>query len=96
MSTSDEGATRGVTEQMRDTARQVKDDVRALGTQMRDVANEKMHGLKDQAAEYYRQGKIRARAIEEDMVDYIREKPMTSLLVAAGVGVLLGIFLRRR
>jgi ElaB/YqjD/DUF883 family membrane-anchored ribosome-binding protein len=82
-------------EQIRDTARQVKENVSALGSQMRDVASEKFGELKGQAAEYYRQGKIRARAFEEDVVDYIREKPVQSILIAAGVGLVLGVFFRR-
>ena len=86
----------GTGEAIRDTARQVKENVSALGSQMRDVASEKLSNLKGQAAEYYRQGKIRARAMEEDVVDYIREKPVQSILIAAGVGLLLGVFFRRR
>ncbi len=82
-------------EQLRDTARQAKETVSALGSQMRDVAGEKFNEIKGQAAEYYRQGKIRARAFEEDVVDYIREKPVQSILIAAGVGLVLGVFFRR-
>jgi ElaB/YqjD/DUF883 family membrane-anchored ribosome-binding protein len=95
MSEMEQGASQGTTEQLREGARQVSQNVRALGSQMRDVAGEKMRDLKDQAAEYYRQGKLRARAIEEDVVDYVRAKPVQSLLIAAGVGLILGVMMRR-
>ena len=98
MSTSDEAVAQGSgsTQQLRDSARQVKQDVRELGSQMRDVAGAKIGDLKDQAADYYRRGKLRAQAMEEDAIDYIRARPVKSLLVAAGVGLLLGVFFRRR
>jgi ElaB/YqjD/DUF883 family membrane-anchored ribosome-binding protein len=86
----------GTAEKLRDTAHDVKENVRALGTQMRDVATEKYDQIRDQASEYYRQGKLRAQAIEEDMIDFVREKPVKAVLIAAGVGLLLGVFLRRR
>lgn len=48
-----------------------------------------------QAEEYYEMGKARAHDFEESVEEYIRQKPIQSVLIAAGVGAALGLLLRR-
>jgi len=69
--------------------------LRDAGSQIRDAATEKVSQLRDQAGEYYEQGKQRAQEWEQGLEEYIREKPVQSLLIAAGVGMLLGILWKR-
>jgi ElaB/YqjD/DUF883 family membrane-anchored ribosome-binding protein len=47
------------------------------------------------ASDYYQQGREQAIVWQEQLEQQIREKPIQSLLIAGGVGVLLGILLRR-
>ena len=47
------------------------------------------------ASDYYQQGREQAVVWQEQLEQQIREKPIQSLLIAGGVGVLLGILLRR-
>lgn len=47
------------------------------------------------ASDYYQQGRDQAAVWQEQLEQQIREKPIQSLLIAGGVGVLLGILLRR-
>jgi len=80
-----------VTEQ----AQQVGQNLRDLGGQVRDAAREKYDQLSDQAQDYYQQGRQKAQEWEEGLESYIQEKPLQSVLIAAGVGVLLGLLWKR-
>ena len=95
MSRMDEGQATGAGQTFRDTANQVQQTLRDAGSQVRDAASEKVNQLRDQAGEYYEQGKQRAQEWEQGLEDYIREKPIKSLLIAAGVGMLLGVLWKR-
>ena len=85
----------GAGEQMRNTAAQVQQNLRDMGSQVRDAAEEKFNNLRDQAAEYYDQGRERAQEWEQNLESYVQDQPIKSLLIAAGVGALLGFLWRR-
>ena len=82
-------------EQPRDTAQQVGENLRNMGSQVRDAATEKYGQLRDQASDYYQQGRERAQEWEQSLEQYVQEKPIQSILIAAGVGMLLGILWKR-
>jgi ElaB/YqjD/DUF883 family membrane-anchored ribosome-binding protein len=86
-----QGSGGGVT----DTASQVGQNLRDLGGQVRDVATQKYEQLRDSASEYYQQGRERAQEWEQNIEEYVREKPLQAVLIAAGVGVLLGLLWKR-
>ncbi|MDB5292673.1 MAG: hypothetical protein JWL69_3914 [Phycisphaerales bacterium] len=78
-----------------ETAQQVGQNLRELGGQVRDAAREKYEQLSEQANQYYEQGREKAQEWEEGLESYVREKPIQSLLIAAGVGMLLGVLWKR-
>jgi ElaB/YqjD/DUF883 family membrane-anchored ribosome-binding protein len=78
-----------------DKATQVGQNLRELGSQARDVAGQKYEQLRDSAADYYQQGKDRAVEWEHSLESYVHEKPLQAVLIAAGIGVLLGILWKR-
>ena len=78
-----------------EAATQVGQNLRDLGGQVRDMATERYSQLKDQASEYYETGRERAREWEEGLEQYVQEKPLQAVLIAAGVGVLLGLLWKR-
>ena len=82
-------------DQLRDKAAEVGQNLRDIGGQVRDAASEKYHKLRDQAGEYYNQGREAAMEWEQGLENYIQEKPIKAVLIAAGVGVLLGLLWRR-
>jgi ElaB/YqjD/DUF883 family membrane-anchored ribosome-binding protein len=82
-------------QQLKDTASQVASQVRDLGSQARDVATEQYQAVRDGAAEYYNAGREKAQQWEQQLEDYVREQPLKSVLIAAGVGVLLGVIWKR-
>src|SRR5438094_655821 len=59
------------------------------------VAGARYNQLRDQASQYYDQGRQRAQEWEESLENYIHEKPLQAVLIAAGVGVLLGLLWKR-
>jgi ElaB/YqjD/DUF883 family membrane-anchored ribosome-binding protein len=80
---------------LRDSASQVGENLRNVGSQLRDTATEQYSQLRDQASDYYEQGRQRAMEMEQGLEQYVQEKPIQSLLMAAGVGLLLGILWKR-
>ena len=78
-----------------DKAAEVGQNLRDLGGQVRDQAREKYEQLSDQARNYYDQGRQAAQEWEQGLESYVQEKPMQALLIAAGVGMLLGILWKR-
>ena len=80
---------------LRDTAGQVGENIRNLGSQVRDQATQQYDQLRNQATEYYEQGRQRAMEMEQSLEQYVQEKPIQALLMAAGVGMLLGILWKR-
>lgn len=76
-------------------AQQVGQNLRDLGGQVRDAAREKYNELSESAQEYYQQGRQKAQEWEEGLESYIQEKPLQAVLIAAGVGMLLGLLWKR-
>jgi ElaB/YqjD/DUF883 family membrane-anchored ribosome-binding protein len=85
----------------------VREEVRELGRVTRDAAQEKLDGARQTAEEVYQQGRQKAEElldqgkrkagdVEDQVVDYIREKPLKALAIAAGVGLVLGVFFSKR
>ena len=78
-------------EQGQDLGTQVQD----LGTQVSHTAQELTAQGKEVAAEYYQEGRERVLAWQQQLEEQVREKPMQSLLIAAGIGLVIGLLKRR-
>jgi ElaB/YqjD/DUF883 family membrane-anchored ribosome-binding protein len=86
-----ETATR-LRDQVSETRDQVREHAREVGGQAKELGNEAM----EVASAYYEQGREKMRKWEETLETQLREKPIQSLLIAGGVGLLLGLLWRRR
>jgi ElaB/YqjD/DUF883 family membrane-anchored ribosome-binding protein len=84
------------TEQVKKGASQVGEGIRNLGEQVKETAQEKYESLRDAASDYYETGRERAQQWEEGLEGYVQDKPVKALLIAAGVGFLLGAIWKRR
>lgn len=82
-------------DEVRNRAADVGENVRDLASNAKEMARETIHRVKDSAADAYRQGKDRAARWQDDLETTIREKPLTSILIAAGVGLVVGFLWRR-
>jgi ElaB/YqjD/DUF883 family membrane-anchored ribosome-binding protein len=83
------------TEGIRDAAAQVQQGLRDVGNQVRDSATQTYDQVRQTANEYYEQGRQRYSEWEAGIEQYVQEKPIQSLMIAAGVGMLLGVLWKR-
>jgi len=86
---------KGQTQGVGAAAGQMGQQLRDLGGQVRDQATQRYEQLRDQATDYYEQGRQRAQEWEKSLEDYVHEKPLQAVLIAAGVGMLLGVLWKR-
>src|SRR5262245_36243497 len=71
------------------------DHMQETAKEMRDKAQELMTQGKEVAAEYYEEGRNQVLAWQQQLESQVREKPLQSILIAAGVGLLFGLLRRR-
>jgi ElaB/YqjD/DUF883 family membrane-anchored ribosome-binding protein len=77
-------------------AKAVSDDLEEIGAIARDAAQEKLGQVRENATEYYEQGRDKVDCVVCTFGHYVRERPVKSVLVAAGIGLLFGRFWMRR
>jgi ElaB/YqjD/DUF883 family membrane-anchored ribosome-binding protein len=77
------------------TVSQLRDKAADMAGNIRDKASEQYEHLRDTASEYYEQGRRKAQEWQHGLEEYVQEQPIKSLLIAAGVGMLLGILWKR-
>jgi ElaB/YqjD/DUF883 family membrane-anchored ribosome-binding protein len=94
MSDTSSGGQQG-SEQGGSTTGQLRDKAAEMVGNVRDAATEHYENLRDTAQEYYDQGRQKAQEWQQSLEQYVQEQPIKSLLIAAGVGVLLGIIWKK-
>jgi ElaB/YqjD/DUF883 family membrane-anchored ribosome-binding protein len=77
-------------------AMEVKKDLQEMGGTVRDAAQEKLGQVGEKASEYCEQGREKVHGVACACEQFIRERPLRSVLMAAGIGWLLGSFWKRR
>jgi ElaB/YqjD/DUF883 family membrane-anchored ribosome-binding protein len=82
--------------QLREQTETVREDIRKLGHLAKGAAQEKLDIAREKATEAYERGRVKVSEAEDRLVDYVRAKPLKSVLVAAGLGALIGILWARR
>jgi ElaB/YqjD/DUF883 family membrane-anchored ribosome-binding protein len=68
----------------------------STATHLCEKASDMAHQVKDAATEQYEQAREKARQWQRDLELYVHEQPIKSLLIAAGVGVVVGMIMKRR
>lgn len=81
---------------IRDKASEVAGHVREVGNKVREAASHTYGQVRDEAADYIHRGKEKAQEWEESLESYVQNKPLQAVLIAAGVGLLLGLLWKRR
>jgi ElaB/YqjD/DUF883 family membrane-anchored ribosome-binding protein len=82
--------------QMSDRASQMLHNARQTAGQWTQKVQDNLESLSDAASDYVGQGREKAEALGRAVGGQVRERPVSALLLAAGIGFLLGIVLRRR
>jgi ElaB/YqjD/DUF883 family membrane-anchored ribosome-binding protein len=89
------GNSGGAAANLNEAAQKVSENLRDLGGQVREAAKEKYEHMSDQARSYYEQGREAAHEWEQGLEAYVQEKPIQAVLMAAGIGLLIGLLWRR-
>ena len=77
-------------------ARTVTQDLQELGGMAREMAQEKVEQLRASASSYCEDKRDKVQQVERSVEQFIRQQPLKSILIAAGVGMLLGGLWMRR
>jgi ElaB/YqjD/DUF883 family membrane-anchored ribosome-binding protein len=80
---------------LRDKVSEAGEHLREVGHLARDAAQESVQRVKQTATRKFEQGWDRVKGLEEDVEGRIRSHPLKSVLIAAGVGFLLSLIVRR-
>ena len=83
-------------DQLGEQAKEVTNDLQKMGETVRDAAQEKLGQVGEKAAEYCEQGRDKVHGVACACEQFLRERPLRSVLMAAGIGWLLGCFWKRR
>ena len=89
------GATREMGETILEKGRDVRDTVQQMGSSAKEMAQAGWEATRDTAAEYLDKGRERAVELGQTLEIQIRTRPIRALLIAAGVGFLAGMILKR-
>jgi ElaB/YqjD/DUF883 family membrane-anchored ribosome-binding protein len=93
------GGTATTPQQESRNAEQRREERREAGREVGNEALQTAQNLtaegKAVASEYYEQGRERMLAWQQQLENQVREKPLQSLLMAAGIGLLFGLLKRR-
>jgi ElaB/YqjD/DUF883 family membrane-anchored ribosome-binding protein len=90
------GADRPASERFAEQASAVAKDIQGMGALAKDVAHEKLEEFQENASAVYEQGRHKVRGASRTLERFIAEQPLTSVLIAAGAGLLLGRFWMRK
>lgn len=82
-------------EELRDQAHTVADDLRELGSIGKRAAEETAEAARDRAREVKDDTVAKVGDFEDQLVQYVREQPLKSVLIAAGAGAIASMWLRR-
>ncbi len=72
-----------------------KSHVRQAAQDLRTAAEIKAQEYRGKAEEVYAQARERAKSWQEEGEEYIRQNPLRGVLTAFGVGLILGLLIRR-
>jgi ElaB/YqjD/DUF883 family membrane-anchored ribosome-binding protein len=90
------GGTHRPQDQAREKASELKAQASEMAARAKEAAQETLGELKESATEYVERGRERVSELGDTIESRIREQPMKAVLIAAGVGFVLGMCWTRR
>ena len=78
-------------ERLQEAGKEVGQKAQEMGQRVQELTTQGQ----EVAAEYYQQGRERVLAWQQQLQTQVREKPLQTILMAAGVGLLFGLLRRR-
>ena len=83
-------------DQLREKTSDVKASLQEMGASAKQLAQEKFEDVRESMVGYYEQGREKAMELEHSLENRIRERPISSLLIATGLGFLIGMLWMRK
>lgn len=87
---------RSATDRLGKKTRTVTKDLQEMGEIAKDAARETLGQLRENASEFCEAGQDKVQRAGRSFEQYIQERPLKSILIATGIGLLLGRFFMRR
>jgi ElaB/YqjD/DUF883 family membrane-anchored ribosome-binding protein len=84
-----------VQERAEELSTQVRTWTQEVGGQLKEGAQEAMRQAETSASQLSAQGRETVGQLEKTLEDYVRAKPLQSLLIAAGVGMMVALLWRK-
>jgi ElaB/YqjD/DUF883 family membrane-anchored ribosome-binding protein len=84
------------TDQLGKQAKEVTENLQEMGGTLRDAAQAKLGQVGEKAAQYGEQAEDKLHGVACACEQFVRERPLRSILMAAGIGWLLGRFWKGR
>ncbi len=81
--------------EVRESARSARDAVQNTASNIKDAASEQFENIRSTASDYFEQGRDRAMEFEQTIEEQIQERPITSVMIAAAFGFVLGMLCTR-
>jgi ElaB/YqjD/DUF883 family membrane-anchored ribosome-binding protein len=85
----------GARERLRERAEELVEDVRQVGRSAKGLAQDAIDEAVNAGEEVRDRGVARAGEFEDQIVEYVRAKPIQSVLMAAAAGFVLSSIVRR-
>jgi ElaB/YqjD/DUF883 family membrane-anchored ribosome-binding protein len=82
-------------EQLKDQLDTVKSDIGEMGHLVKSAASETVGDAKDKAKDFLDEKREQTRELEDALLSRVRNRPLESVAIAAGVGLVLGFLSRR-
>jgi ElaB/YqjD/DUF883 family membrane-anchored ribosome-binding protein len=84
-----------VQERAQELGAQVRNWTQEVGGQLKEGAQEAVRQAETSASQLSAQGREAVGQLEKTLEDYVRAKPLQSLMIAAGVGVMVALLWRK-
>jgi len=82
-------------EELRGKAKDIRDDMGDIARIVKDASLQIVEDVRSATREKVAEGKSRASGMEDRFEERVRENPVRSVLIASGIGFLLGVLWRR-
>jgi ElaB/YqjD/DUF883 family membrane-anchored ribosome-binding protein len=76
-------------------AREMKDDLQEMGETVRGAAEEQLAQIGEKTSEYLEEGRDKVHGLACACEQFVRQRPLRSVMAAAGIGWLVGQFWKR-
>lgn len=76
-------------------AREVKDELHEMGESVKGAAEEQLAQIGERASEYLEEGRDKVHGLACACEQFVRQRPLRSVMAAAGIGWLVGHFWKR-